>query len=107
MAKNNSVNDEIKRQHKYVKEELDFKGKVKYFFYYYKVHTAVTLLVMAVIIYMVHFYVTKKDPVLQVAIVNGYPQMELSEMIAVTFAQLGPTETILPTKPPSAITFIS
>lgn len=81
MSKNNSVNDEIKQQHKYVKEEMDFWGKIKYFFYYYKIHTVVTLFVMVAIIYVVHFYVTKKDPVLQVAIVNGYPQIELSEMI--------------------------
>lgn len=81
MAKGDSVKDEIKQQHKYVKEELDFFGKVKYFFYYYKIHTAVTLVVLVALIYVIHFYATKKDPILQVAIVNGYPQIELSEMI--------------------------
>ena len=46
MAFGNSVNDEIREQHKRVLEQEGFKGRLKYFAHYYKWHVIIALIVI-------------------------------------------------------------
>jgi len=76
MATGNSVNDEIKEQHRLVREEKTFKEKLAYFFYYYKMHVLVTALIIFGLSYLIYTYATQKETVFQVAYINGFPNVD-------------------------------
>lgn len=67
----NSVNEEIKEQTKQVMEERNFTEKVKYFFYYYKIHLIVGALVIFFIGSIIYTIASQKEELLQVIVVNG------------------------------------
>jgi hypothetical protein len=54
------VQDEIKQQHMKTKD-MTLKGKLDYFWYYYKVHTIVAIIVVIIGIVWIHNIVTAKD----------------------------------------------
>lgn len=54
------VHDEIKQQHMKTKD-MSFKGKLGYFWYYYKIHTLVALLVIIFGAVFIHDIATSKD----------------------------------------------
>lgn len=81
MAMGNSVNDEIKEQHRKVIEEMKPKDRFIYFFSYYKVHVLVILLFILLFSYIIYSNVTKKDVVLEVVYVNGFPSESTSAIM--------------------------
>lgn len=76
MAIGNSVNDEIREQHRRVLEQEGFKGRLKYFVYYYKWHVLICTFILILIGTFVYERVTQKDTILQVVMVNGFPNVE-------------------------------
>lgn len=54
------VNDEIKQQHMKTKD-MDFKGKLNYFWYYYKIHTFAAIIIVIFVSIFIHDMVTAKD----------------------------------------------
>lgn len=70
-AEANSVNDEIKNEAKKVLESKSTKEKIGYFVYYYKVHFLVAVGAIALLGSIIHWYVTLKDSILYVTVVNG------------------------------------
>lgn len=89
MAIGNSVNDEIREQRKKVLEEQGFKGRLSYFFYYYKTHTIIAVLAIIAIILTISSYVNRKEIILRVVYVNAFPNVEITE-IANEFSQTLP-----------------
>ncbi|MBR5800918.1 MAG: hypothetical protein IKY23_12755 [Lachnospiraceae bacterium] len=65
------VNDEIREQTQKMKD-MTLKGKLSYFWHYYKVHTFVTVLILCVIINLVVTVVTKKDTAFYGVMLNAY-----------------------------------
>ncbi len=54
------VNDEIRREHQKIKD-MTIKGKLSYFWDYYKVHTAVAIIILIIAGSLIHDIVTQKD----------------------------------------------
>lgn len=73
MANGNSVNDEIREQHQKIMEEKGLTGRISYFFYYYKVQTLISLIVVGVLIAIIVSIATRKNTALQVIYINGFP----------------------------------
>ena len=92
MANGNSVNDEIKEQRKKAMEIANFKERLSYFFYYYKVQVLLTIVIGAVVISTIVSLATKKDIVLQVVYINGFPS-ENAETFMSDFASTIPIDT--------------
>ncbi len=67
----NSVNEEIRNEAKKVLQSKKGMEKVKYFVYYYKVHFIVAVVSIALLASIVNWYVTMKDSVMSVIVVNG------------------------------------
>lgn len=85
MATGNSVNDEIKEQHSKLKDRT-FKEKFAYFWEYYKIHTLVTILVIAVAGNFIYTLATRKDSALEIAFVNTYTMNEMdTEQVAADY----------------------
>lgn len=76
MATGNSVNDEIKEQHRKILDSEGFKGRLTYFFYYYKWHVLISLVLIIFAVTFIYGRVTQKDTILQVIMVNGFPNIE-------------------------------
>ena len=81
MAFGNSVNDEIREQHKRVLEQEGFKGRLKYFAHYYKWHVIIALIVIVFFGTSIYDIATRKDTALQVLMVNGFPNVESKEIM--------------------------
>lgn len=82
MATGNSVNDEIREQREKVFKENGFKGRLEYFFYYYKWHVIIGAIILIFCGSMIYELLTKKDVALQVVYVNGFPNVESAEFMA-------------------------
>lgn len=82
MAHGNSVNDEIREQRKKVLEQEGFKGRLKYFVYYYKWPVIIGLIVIIFLGKSIYEIASKKDTALQVLMVNGFPNVETTEFMA-------------------------
>lgn len=87
MAVGNSVNDEIREQHQKILAQEGFKGRLNYFFYYYKWHVLIFLAVFICAAVFIYGRITQKDTILQVIMVNGFPNVE-SEAIMDDFEKL-------------------
>lgn len=86
MAAGNSVNDEIREQQSKLKGK-PAKEKLKYFWDYYKIHTLVAVLLIVFASNLIYTIATRKDSVLDVALVNTFLKEELdSEAVAADFA---------------------
>ena len=81
MAAGNSVNDEIREQHKKVLEEEGLKGRLKYFVHYYKWPVLIALFVIIFFGSSLYQVFSKKDTALQVLMVNGFPNVETEEFM--------------------------
>lgn len=82
MAIGNSVNDEIREQQRKVLEEKGFFGRLEYFFYYYKWHVIIGTIVAVLLTVSIVQLVTKKDIALQVAFINGFPNIEATDFMS-------------------------
>lgn len=54
------ISDDIKKEHQKTKD-MSFKGKLSYFWDYYKVHTFVAIISVIIIVTVIHDIVTSKD----------------------------------------------
>ena len=81
MAIGNSVNDEIREQHKKVLAEEGLKGRLKYFVHYYKWPVLIALFVIIFFGSSLYQVLSKKDTALQVLMVNGFPNVETEEFM--------------------------
>ena len=81
MAAGNSVMDEIREQHKKMKDK-SLKEKFQYFWEYYRVATLVTILAIVFIGNLVYTVVTAKDSAFYAVFVNGYTDMDTEEYMA-------------------------
>lgn len=70
MSSQMSIHEEIKEQQQKTKD-MSLKGKLSYFWYYYKVHTIVTVLVIGFVIMFIYQYVTNKDYAFYAAVINA------------------------------------
>ena len=70
MSSQNSMSGEIREQHQKTKE-MSLKGKLSYFWYYYKIHTFVVIAVVSFLVMFVHQYVTNKEYAFYAAFVNA------------------------------------
>lgn len=70
MSSQNSISGEIREQHQKTKD-MSLKGKLSYFWYYYKIHTLVVIAVAAFVIMFIHQYVTNKDYAFYAALINA------------------------------------
>ena len=82
MAIGNSVNDEIREQQKKVMENEGLKGRLQYFVYYYKWHVIIGAIILIFVINTIVEFATRKDTVLQVVYINGFPNVESTEFMA-------------------------
>lgn len=96
-----SVIDEIREEQKKALSTMTFRQKLAYFWDYYKIHTIVTIVVLAFVISFVHQYVTNKDYGFYAALVNAHANSyddELSSLWAAEFqkyAQIDPDEYLV------------
>lgn len=72
MPKFTSVSSEIKAEQKQALKDMNFKQKLSYFWYYYKVHTIVGIGAVILIGWFVHDYVTSKDIAFYAIMLNAY-----------------------------------
>lgn len=70
MSSKMSVLEEIKEQHQKAKD-MTLKGKLSYFWYYYKVHTIVAILVLIFIISFIQQFVTNKPYAFYAVLLNA------------------------------------
>ena len=76
MAAGNSMQDEIREQQKKVLESQGLKGRLEYFFHYYKWYALTGLLLLIVGGIMLFDLITQKDTVMQAVYVNAFPNVE-------------------------------
>lgn len=70
MSSQNSMYGEIKEQHQKTKD-MSAKGKLSYFWYYYKIHTLVVIAITIFVISLIHQVVTSKDYAFYAALINS------------------------------------
>ncbi len=70
MSSQMSIHEEIKEQQQKTKD-MSTKGKLQYFWYYYKVHTLVGIAVVSFVIMFIYQYVTNKDYAFYATIINA------------------------------------
>lgn len=85
MSSQMSVHDEIKEQHQKTKD-MTFKGKLSYFWYYYKIHAIVIILAAIFIISFVHQLVTNKEYGFYAAFINAL-SYDMNDEIPAAWAQ--------------------
>lgn len=69
MSTQNSIHGEIKEQHQKTKN-MSTKGKLEYFWYYYKIHTFAAIAVIALVVSFVKQYRENKDYAFYAALIN-------------------------------------
>lgn len=70
MSVHSSVHEEIKEQQQKTKD-MSTKGKLAYFWYYYKVHTIVAIGVVAIVVMFIHQLVTNRNYAFYATIINA------------------------------------
>lgn len=92
-----SIHDEIKEQQQKMKD-MTFKGKLSYFWDYYKVHTIAAIAVTAFVVSLIHAFVTHKDYGFYTTFINAQTSLENSSTSAIwaeefmDFADIDPNE---------------
>lgn len=80
---------------------MSFKEKLAYFWDYYKIHTVVTIVVLAFVISFIHQYVTNKDYGFYAALVNAHANSFDDELPTIwaeefqEYAQIDPDEYLV------------
>lgn len=69
MSSHTSMHGEIREQHQKTKD-MSFRGKLDYFWYYYKIHTLVVIAVIALAVSLIHSFVTNKDYAFYAVLIN-------------------------------------
>lgn len=93
-----SVVEEIRNEQKKALSTMTFREKLSYFWYYYKIHTAVVLAVVAFAALFIYQYVTNKDYGFYAAFVNAQLTYDNADLAAEwakefqTYAQIDPDE---------------
>ena len=82
MAVGNSVQDEIREQQKKVLESQGLKGRLEYFFHYYKWHVIIGAIVLILGGTMIYDVVTQKDVAMQAIYINAFPNVENDAFMA-------------------------
>lgn len=96
-----SVAEEIREEQKKALSTMSFKEKIVYFWDYYKVHTLVAIVVLALAITFIHQYITNKDYGFYAAFVNASLNESNYELAASwaeefqEFAQIDPDEYVV------------
>ena len=96
-----SVIDEIREEQKKALSTMSLKEKLAYFWDYYKIHTVVTIVVLAFVISFIHQYVTNKDYGFYAALVNAHASSYDDELPAIwaeefqEYAQIDPDEYLV------------
>lgn len=96
-----SVADEIREEQKKALSAMSFKEKLAYFWDYYKVHTIITIIVLACAISFIRQYMANKDYGFYAALVNAHLADSSSELSAVwaeefqEYAQIDPDEYLV------------
>ena len=76
MSVHSSIHEEIKEQQQKTKD-MSTKGKLSYFWYYYKVHTIVVVAVITIVGMFIHQFITNKDYAFYASIINAdYSNLE-------------------------------
>lgn len=70
MSSHTSIHGEIKEQHQKTKD-MSLKGKLEYFWYYYKIHTVVVLAVLLFVILFIQQYRANKDYAFYAILINA------------------------------------
>lgn len=70
MSSQMSVHDEIREQQKKTRD-MSTKGRLEYFWYYYKVHTIVAISVISLAVMFLYQYATNKDYGFYAALINA------------------------------------
>ena len=70
MSSQTSIHGEIREQQQKTKD-MNMKDKLKYFWYYYKVHTIVAVGLIALVIMLVRQYASNKEYALYVTLINA------------------------------------
>lgn len=84
MSSQMSVHDEIREQQKKTKD-MTLKGKLSYFWDYYKIHTIVAILVVAFVISLIRSFVTHKDYGFYATLINAYSP-DINDQTSATWA---------------------
>lgn len=82
-----SVMDEFKEEREAIKNAT-FKKRAEYFWDYYKIHTIVIVFVAILLGAFANSYLTAKDTVLYVAMINSYAETEAIEEIEANYLEL-------------------
>lgn len=69
MSSHTSIHGEIREQHQKTRD-MSLKGKLEYFWYYYKIHTFVALAVIAFVIMFIQQYRANKDYAFYAILIN-------------------------------------
>lgn len=75
MRNTNSLRDEIHLQRQKLIDQ-PFSKKIEYFWYYYKIHTIIIVLLACMFGSILHSIVTKKETVLSIAYINAFPNVD-------------------------------
>ncbi len=70
MSAHSSIHEEIKEQQQKTKD-MSTKGKLSYFWYYYKVHTLVAIVVVSFLIILVRDILSNKDYAFYASVINA------------------------------------
>ncbi len=70
MSSQSSLYGEIREQHQKMKD-MSAKGKLEYFWYYYKIHTFVAIAVIALAGMFIHQYVTNKEAAFYAVLISS------------------------------------
>lgn len=70
MSAHSSIHEEIKEQQQKTKD-MSAKGKLAYFWYYYKVHTIVAIVVVIFITALIHEVTTNRDYAFYATVINA------------------------------------
>ncbi len=91
MSKHTSVSAEIRNEQKKALKDMSLKGKLMYFWDYYKVHTLVALLLIGVVVGITRDIINAKDYIFYASMINSY-NLD-SEAIASDFAAYADLDT--------------
>lgn len=79
MNNTNSLNDEIFLQHQKMKNQ-SLSKKIEYFWYYYKLHTIIVVLLVCILGNIFYSIATRKETILSIAYINASPDIEYATL---------------------------
>lgn len=92
MSSHSSIYGEIREQHQKMKD-MSMKGKLEYFWYYYKIHTFVVISVAALIGMFIHQYITNKEAALYCVLISSDTSIAEQQEWDTEFAEYAEIDT--------------